>query len=228
MGNKRLLLTTLCLQLLFWPALTQAAENFVLRGQIVDTANRPVAGAEVYIFDSANVKRPADFISNRTGSDGFYRVAMPSGHYWSMAILRTSGASFGPLAKEDKHSGEPLEIDSAAIELIKDFTVMDLREAARANQKRSESVVKITGHIFDSDGLPVAMAYAFADPRQKSGTIPNYISAWTETDGSYILYLPAGKIFIGANKDFPPPSDYLMTKEVNFKIDTEDVDLVIN
>lgn len=221
--------TGVVLFLLLWaPTQISAAENFVFRGQIVDTANKPVVGAEVYVFDSANVKRPADFISNRTGSDGYFRVELPPGHYWTMAIMRVSGASFGPLGKEDKHSGEAIEIDSAAKnELSKNFTVMDLREAARANQKRSETVVKISGHIFNDAGLPVAMAYVLADPQRKFGDMPQYLSIWTEADGRYVLFLPKGKFFIGASKDFPPQSDYIGSKEVDFASDTEGIDLVI-
>ena len=215
--------------LLLWaPIQTPAAENFVFRGQVVDTANKPVVGAEVYVFDSANVKRPADFISNRTGADGYFRVELPPGHYWTMAIMRVSGASFGPLGKDDKHSGEPIEIDSAGKkEFSKDFTVMDLREAARANQKRSETVIKISGRILNDDGLPVEMAYVLADSHRKFGEMPQYLSTWTEVDGRYVLFLPKGKFFIGASKDFPPESDYFLPKEVDFVSDTEGVDLIV-
>ncbi len=215
--------------LLLWaPIQIPAAENFVFRGQIVDTANKPVGGAEVYVFNSADVKRPADFISNRTGADGYFRVELPPGHYWTMAIMRVSGASFGPLGKDDKHSGETIEIDSAGKkELSKDFTIMDLREAARANQKRSETVIKISGRILNPDGLPVEMAYVLADPQRKFGEIPQYLSIWTGAEGRYVLFLPKGKFFIGASKDFPPNSDYFFTKEVDFARDTAGVDLIV-
>lgn len=228
MTNSRFHMTVLFFLLLWTPTQALAEENFVFRGQIVDTANNPVAGAEVYVFDSANIKRPADFISNRTSADGYFRVEIPPGHYWTMAIMRVSGASFGPLGKDDKHSGEPVEIDSAGKnEFSKDFTVMDLREAARANQKRSETVIKISGRILNDAGLPVKMAYVLADQRQKFGALPQYLSIWTEADGRYVLFLPKGKFFIGASKDFPPESDYSVTKEVNFVNDTEGVDLIV-
>lgn len=228
MSGSRFILSVLCCLLLLPPALARAGENFVFRGQIVDTGDRPVAGAEVYVFDSANVKRPADFVSNRTGADGYYRVELAPGHYWCLAIMRTSGASFGPLGRDDKHSGEPIEIDSAGKkEFIKDFTVMDLREAARVNQKRGEAVVKISGKILDDDGLPVEMAYVLADPQRKFGDMPRYLSTWTDVDGRYVFFLPTGKFFIGASKDFPPASDYVLSKEVDFARDTEGFDLLV-
>jgi hypothetical protein len=218
------------LLLLLWtPIQLYAAENFVFRGQVVDTANKPVGGAEVYVFDSANVKRPADFISNRTGGDGYFQVELPPGHYWSMAIMRVSGASFGPLGKDDKHSGEPVEIDSAGKnEFSKDFTVMDLREAARANQKRSETVIKISGRILNEDGLPVEMAYVLADQQRKFGDMPQYLSTWTEADGVYVIFLPKGEIFIGASTDFPPKSDYTLVNKFDFTGDMTGFDLIIS
>ena len=105
---------------------------------------------------------------------------------------------------------------------------MDLREAARANQKRSETVIKISGRILNDGGLPVEMAYVLADPQRKFGAMPQYLSIWTEADGGYVLFLPKGKFFIGASKDFPPQSDYLLSKEVDFASDTEGVDLIIS
>ena len=39
-----------------------AAEPAVLEGMIFDIDEKPVASAEIYIFDSPDVKRPADFI----------------------------------------------------------------------------------------------------------------------------------------------------------------------
>ena len=227
MINGRSLLVVLLLLIMSAPGLGQAEDNFIFRGQIVDTANNPVAGAEVYVFDSNKVKRPADFISNRTVTDGFFKVELPQGHYWVMAIMRVSGGSFGPLGKDDKHSGEPIEIGSAGkAELIKDFTVMDLREAARANQKRSETVYKISGRILNAAGLPVTMAYALADSHRQLGDVPRYLSTWTESDGRYVLFLPKGKYYIGGAKDFPLKSDYIPSKEVDFTKDTEGVDLI--
>jgi hypothetical protein len=228
MTGNRLLAIFVAVIPWFAAASLSAGENSVFRGQVVDTANQPVSGAEVYVFDSANVKRPADFISNRTGRDGYFRVELPPGHYWTMAIMRTNGASFGPLGKDDKHSGEPFEIDSAGEkEVIKDFTVMDLREAARVNQKRSESVVRISGRILDDNGRPVEMGYVLADAHRKFSGMPRYFSIWTDANGRYQLFLPKGELFIGAARDFPPKSDYVNLKKVAFFEDTEGVDLIV-
>jgi hypothetical protein len=225
----RLLLISFAFIFQILPAPITATENFLFRGQIVDTANRPVSGAEVYVFDSQSIKRPADFISNRTNSDGNFRVELPPGKYWALAIMRLSGATFGPLGKDDKHSGEPIEIGVPEKgEIIRNFTIMDLQEAAIANQKHNEEVVRVTGHILDINGNPAVMAYVIADTRQRFGRMPHYLSTWTDADGSYTIFLPKGKIFLGATKDLPPNSDYYLAKEVVFEQDTGGVDLIVN
>ena len=215
--------------ILLLPGTTAAAKNFIFRGQIVDTANQPVHGAEVYVFDSNNIKRPADFISNRTANDGYFLVELPLGNYWTLAIMRQSGAKFGPLGKDDKHSGEPIEIrppDKG--EVIQDFTIMDLQEAARSNQKRSEKVVKITGHVLDKNGNPAALTYVMADTNQRFGRMPRYLSTWTTASGSYTIFLPMGSYFLGASKDFPPNNDYILGKKFVFEQDTSNVDLIVD
>ena len=43
-----------------------AGQTGFLEGRILDISEQPVKSAEIYVFDSPDVKRPADFISNRT------------------------------------------------------------------------------------------------------------------------------------------------------------------
>lgn len=211
------------------PATLLAAEPGVLQGRILDIDGGPVADGEVYIFDSPNVKRPADFISNRTGPDGSFRVQLPSGNYWGVAVLRRSGARFGPLAYGDKHSG-----DAAAFELgtgirrHMDFVVVNLREAARRHKKKSADLVRVTGTIRDSAGRPAVMAYAMAHPMPQFGTLPAFISSWSEAGGSYTLYLEPGRYYLGAALGFPPQDGYNLLAVHQFTGDTAGVDLVLD
>ncbi|MBU0480113.1 MAG: carboxypeptidase-like regulatory domain-containing protein [Proteobacteria bacterium] len=203
-----------------------SATTFVLKGRISDLADRPVEGAEVYVFDSGNVKRPADFISNRTARDGLYRVELPDGKYWLIAIDRKGGGKFGPLGKDDRHSGEPVEISSAGMkEYAADFTVLDLREAARRNQKKNDELIKISGRVLDGAGKPVSMAYVLADRNRNVGGLPHFLSLWTDQDGRYTIYVPPGVLFVGVEKKFPPEEGRPLSREVNFDKDTTNVDL---
>jgi hypothetical protein len=214
------------LLLLLLPSAIVAAGPLSLKGRILDGSGRPVGGAEVYVFDSANVKRPADFISEKSGSDGHYQLALPPGRYWTMAIQRQGEARVGPLGPNDRFSGEPLLFEGGADKQVaNDFTVISLKEAALRNRKRNEELIKVTGRILDPSGVPVAGAYVMADSAP-TGQLPLYLSTWSEADGLYTLFLPKGKIFLGVARAFPPGSDYHLDREADFNDDAVGEDLV--
>jgi hypothetical protein len=207
----------------------QAGQAGFLEGMILDISEAPVKNAEVYIFDSPDVKRPADFISNRTVEDGRYSVQLPSGNYWAVAIFRQGGGRFGPLGSSDKHSGEPVALEIAAgVSRSTDFMVVNLREAARKHQKKNAELIKVTGMVVNQSGLPVQMAYAMAHKMQQFGNLPDYISAWTDEQGEYTLYLPPGRYFLGASVGFPPKNDYNLHLDQQFIGDTDKVDLIVD
>jgi len=204
-------------------------QDVQLRGQVIDIMTQPVAGAEVYLYDSKQVKRPADYISQKTKIDGEYRMTVPPGVYWAVAIMRQSGSSFGPLQVGDKHSGEPLFLDLQKKKMKEiDFTIMDLRDAVRHTRKRSEELFEIRGRILDTDEKPVAMAYVLADTHSTpaANRIPQYLSAWTDIDGKYIMYLPAGEYYLGASTAMPPSSKVELSHFIKVASDMQGVDLV--
>jgi len=203
------------------------AGPLVLTGRVLDGGGQPVSGAEVYVFNSVNVKRPADFISEKSGADGRFQLALPPGRYWSMAIQRQGAARVGPLGTSDRFSGEPLVFEGGADkQVVTDFTILSLKESALRSHKRNEELIKITGRLLDSSGAPVAGVYALADPAP-NGELPLYLSTWTEADGVYTLYLPKGKIFLGAARVFPPVNAYHLEREVEFDADVVGEDLVV-
>ena len=199
-----------------------------LRGRVIDIMTQPVAGAEVYLYDSRQVKRPADFISQKTKTDGSYRLTVPPGVYWAVAILRRTGPSFGPLQVGDKHSGEPLILNLKNKKIKEmDFTVMDLRDAVRHSRKRSEELFEIRGRILDTHEKPVAMAYVLADSRSTPATeIPQYLSAWTDIEGKYTLYLPAGEYYMGPSTVMPPSPKQELSQFIEVAGDMQGLDLV--
>ena len=206
-----------------------AGQAGYLEGKIIDISEKPVKNAEVYIFDSPDVKRPADFISNRTTEDGRYKVQLPTGNFWAVAIFRQGGGRFGPLGTNDKHSGDPVALKiTASGSLSMDFMVVNLREAARKHQKKNAELIKVTGKIVDKSGNPVQLAYAMAHKMQQFGSMPDHVSAWTDEHGGYELYLPPGRYFLGASVGFPPKNDYILNLDQQFIGDTEKVDLIVD
>lgn len=212
-----------------WPVTPAWAADFALHGVVSDVEGRPVAGAEVALYRSRNVKKPAEFASSPTAADGVYAVTVPAGQYWAVAVLRKGEKRFGPLDLGDKHSGEAVEVVvGPEVELKHDFTVMDLREAAKQNQKKNMDLVRLSGRILDADGKPVAMAYALADSAQHFKEMPTYVSAWSDDSGGYLLLVPKGHLYLGAATGYPPDPEQALDKEVTLVKDVDGIDLVIS
>ena len=176
----------------------------VLKARVTDLQGVPLAGAKLFLYDSSNVRRPADFISPLSDSAGQVRIVLPPGRYWAIARHKADG-KYGPLLPGDRHSGEPLEIDLAGDGADAEFVVADLRELGQKKRTGSSDVVRVRGRVVDAGGVPVSGAYVHAGTNREFSELPEYISAWTGGDGEYELYLPAGKgYFAGASRQFPP------------------------
>lgn len=226
--NRAFVVIAMGLAFLFSVETLAWAADFTLRGVVSDVLGRPVAKAEVALYRGKNVKKPAEFASSPTTADGSYSVTLPAGQYWAVAVLRKGEKRFGPLDLGDKHSGEAVEVMvGPEAELMRDFVVMDLREAARQNQKKNMDVVRLSGRIVDQEGKPVAMAYALADSGRQFKEMPAYLSAWSDESGGYLLLVPKGRLYLGAATVYPPDAKQALEKEVALTNDMEGVDLVV-
>lgn len=187
--------------------LAGTAEAALIRGRVVDVDGRPLAGVKLFVYDSANVRRPATFISPPSAADGTAVITVPPGIYRVVARVKAD-ESYGPLMPGDKHSGEPAVMDlTTEAELEQGFTVADIRDLGRRRQTIAVDSVRLSGRILDSDGKPVANAYVFASATRDASRIPDFISAWTGADGSYALIVPAGrKHYVGSATRFPLPA----------------------
>ena len=180
-----------------------AAQTFIFRGKIVDMAGKGVCGAEVFIYDSTNTRRPADFITGPSDKEGSYTIQLPAGkRYWAVARVRQDG-KYGPLSPAAQHSGEPVAIDADEGLVERQFIVADIRQVARGKQKAREDMVKVSGRVVDGEGAPVSSAYVLVNAMREVSQLPDYVSGWTEETGLYTLYLPPGEYFIGAAVTFP-------------------------
>ncbi|GAB4343623.1 MAG: carboxypeptidase-like regulatory domain-containing protein [Desulfobulbaceae bacterium] len=194
----------LALCLLLSSPSSRAAADAVLTGTILDVSGNPVAGVEVFLYKVPNIRRPADFISPPTGSDGVYRVQVPAGRYWCVARLRHGEQRFGPLLPGDKHSGDPVDIEFGEGEIVEEnFVVADLEETSRLADKRDSSFFRVEGILRNSRGEPLSDAYAFANRSEGMKKYPDYISAWTDASGRYTLFLPEGTYYFGLAREFP-------------------------
>lgn len=206
------------------PCLAAAEDSagFVLQGRLLDTQGKPVSGGEVFVYDSARTKRPADFISPKTDKEGIYRIVLPAGKYWVVARVR-SDERYGPLTPAGRHSGEAQEIEGlAGVGVTLDMTVAEVREMARNQHKSGEECRSVEGRILDRNGEPMRDAYVFAR-REKGGTgLPDFISPWSDAEGRYTLCLPPGKFFVGASTTYPPEEG---VPETEMSLDATKIDI---
>lgn len=217
------------LSALFIPAFNAfAAESCGLSMKILDIEGKGAEGAKLFLYDTPNVRRPADFISPASGQDGLVRIDLPVGKYWAVARWKNDG-KYGPLMPGDKHSGEPVEFEiekdrQAEAELL----VADIREMARKNRTSAEAV-KLRGRVLDDQGNPAANAYVFARSTRNAEQLPDYLSAWTDEDGKYELHVPsAGRFYLGAATKFPPESTRAAYREIVSSGDKIDIAIDIS
>ncbi|MDP2105859.1 MAG: carboxypeptidase-like regulatory domain-containing protein, partial [Desulfobulbaceae bacterium] len=118
-------------------------------------------------------------------------------------------------------------IAKAEIDLTHNFIVMDLREAAKQNQKKNTDLFQLSGRIIDQNGSPVVMAYIMADKNPRFKEMPSYISPWTDSSGGYLLLLPQGKYHLGATTTYPPEPGQTLPIAIDLSVDTDNVDLKI-
>ncbi len=205
-----------------------ALETAVLKGQVLDVEGKAVKGGEIFIYNTSDTRRPADFISARTDASGKFKITIPSGKYWAVARLR-HGEKYGPLMPGDKHSGEPVEVEiGAGEEFVEDFTVIDLRDAARMIRKTREDYFKVEGRILDGKGAPLSNVYAVAGREKEIAGMPDYLSAWTDETGRYSLYLPAGTFILGYAAEFPPGEKIYVYREIHITAGIKDLDIVVD
>jgi hypothetical protein len=191
-----------------------AVETQILKVKISDIEARPMEGAKLFIYNSPNVRRPADFISSLSDRAGLVQISLPPGKYWTVARYKSDG-KYGPLMPGDKHSGEPLEVDITAGGAEADFIVADIRELGQKKKTAAADLLKLSGRVLDVNGMPVAQTFVFANVYNEFFELPGYISAWTGDDGKYELYLPQGATYyIGTSRQFPLEKSVFIAKPI--------------
>jgi hypothetical protein len=182
---------------------TFAVETRMLKARVSDIEGRPLEGAKLFLYDSPNVRRPADFISSLSDGTGRIQLVLPPAKYWVVARFKPDG-KYGPLMPGDRHSGEPLEVDLSAGGVEADFVVADIREIGQKKRTNATDALRLKGKVVDSQGAPVAQAFVFASRSKEFSEVPDFVSAWTGADGRYEVYLPQGATYyVGASRQFP-------------------------
>ena len=203
-----------------------AIESHLLKAKVTDIEGRPMEGTKLFLYDSPNVRMPAQFISSLSDRAGQLQIVLPPGKYWVVARFKSDG-KYGPLLPGDKHSGEPLEVDMTGSGFEADFVVANIRELGQKKRASATDALRLKGRVIDIQGAPVAQAVVFANSSKEFSELPDFISAWTGNDGQYEVYLPPGATYyVGASRQFP-----LKNQEEFFKplvIDRGKIDIAID
>lgn len=180
-----------------------ASETRLLKARVTDIEGRPVAGAKLFLYDSPVVRRPADFISALSNDSGQLQVLLPPGKYWAVARYKVDG-KYGPLLPGDRHSGEPVELDMTENVVEADFSVADLRELGQKKRAAATDAVRLRGRVLDDQGAPVSHVAVFANNSKEPAELPDFVSAWTGSDGRFEVYVPPdATYYVGASRQFP-------------------------
>jgi hypothetical protein len=205
-----------------------AAETHLLKSKISNIEGQPIEGAKLFIYDSSNVRMPAQFISSLSDRTGQVHIALPPGKYWVVARFKSDG-KYGPLMPGDKHSGEPLEVDVIVSGVEADFAVADIRELGQKKRTGATDAVCLKGRVLNSQGAAVAQAFVFANKMKEFSELPDFISAWTGEDGRYELYLSPGfTYYVGTSQHFPLKSQDIFAKTVLVESGKIDIAIDIN
>ena len=165
-----------------------------------------------------------DFMYDAPG--GKASIELPPGKYWGVARFKADG-TYGPLLPGDKHSGEPLEIDMIGGNAEVEFVVADIMELGQKKRAAATDAIRLKGRVLDRQGQPLANAMVFAGRTSEYVELPEFVSAWTEGDGRYELFLPPGGSYrVGATlhyplvKQEPPP--------IMLAVDSNKIDIAID
>jgi hypothetical protein len=226
MLNNIIKITLIIFMAIFVPSFAGALEKTFFTGSVLDVKGNAVRGAEIYLYDSPDTRRDADFISAETDAEGRFGIELPKGKYWAVARVR-HGEKYGPLMPGDRHSGEAVEIEvERPGSFEQNFIVMNLIESAGLIQKTRDGYFVIKGRIVDKSGVPVSNVYVFANRGMDMRQIPDYISAWSNEKGKYRLYMPEGRYYVGYATEFPLILKSRMLVEVEVDNDREGFNII--
>jgi len=203
-------------------------------GAVIDEGGNAVEGAYVFAFRDGGraARRPPDFVSRPTGTDGGYVLHLPEGSYVIKARKKVSGERFGPLETHDLTSSGRIAVEIKHGEFLEmDITVLDLKTAAAFSYDERAEMAIIRGRIIPGSGAEAAETFAVAYRDGRGSGFPDFVSALADGDGSYELYVPVGgEVLVGAASgsiDAPHVSGELIRVSVENSI-TSGIDIVID
>lgn len=171
-------------------------------GRIKGMVVTPLEGTYLYVYKKGmDLYGPAFTVSEATGPDGAFDLALPEGEYIVVARKRVSGDTAGPVLAGDNKS------DFINLTVKGDMSELSILAPVKAGDERKlteEAAVTrtgISGRITDSDGNPLEGARLHVYDHVQMSERPKFVSEKTGPDGRYLLYLPEGGTYYLAARD---------------------------
>jgi hypothetical protein len=92
--------------------------------------------------------------------------------------------------------------------------------------KIRENYIKISGKVVDRTGMPVQDVYVFANRKMGVKEFPDYISGWTNAQGAYTIYVPAGNYYLGDASEFPVAAENRVLIGLTVDVEKKHIDIV--
>jgi len=167
-----------------------------IQGRVLSADGQPVEGAVVYTYrnPAGGLRGPADFAAE-VGSDGRYFLDLAAGRYWLVARYRPDGSQAGPPRPGDSwaiYSGNPAMIEEGDVRRADFLLLQGRRPALGRSGNLSSGDTGFTGRVTDAAGRPLAGLVVLAYRRPEFHGMPDFISAASDRNGRFVLYVPAG------------------------------------
>lgn len=185
-----------------------------LAGQVT-FQGKPVARAYVYIYTEgdAGLIGPSYGEAIQTDKNGKFVIYLPAGRYFLVARKRADGRRSGALEPGDLNAlnaGNPVTVSVGKILQLEDFSLAtvnaDIYAQRQADGVFARTETMLSGQVVDSEGLPVDDIYVFAYLDSRMVGKPVHMSAPTDDDGVFELFLSdGGTYYIGARSSFGGP-----------------------
>jgi hypothetical protein len=164
----------------------------------------PLTDARVYIYSEGDdIYGPAQTVSEATGSDGSFSLALAPGRYLAVVRKRASGDTAGPVVIGD-HRSEPFAFEVAPgqekVQLALTATLKVANEKTFPARNESDGG-GLAGLVTDADGKPVEGVRVHVYDHIQMSERPKYVSEKTGMDGRYFVPVKRGGTYYLAARD---------------------------
>ncbi|MCF6177837.1 MAG: hypothetical protein L3J63_00400 [Geopsychrobacter sp.] len=183
------------------------------QGQL-SLAGSAVADAFVYVYSQGEgLTGPAYGLVVQADEQGHFELALSAGRYWLAARKRSDGSRAGDPKPGDlngEYPGNPIILKAGEQLKLLDWNLKPITAAGRDRRlskgKFTQTSTWLSGKVVDEEHRPVTGIYLFAYRDNRMIGKPNFISAPTDKNGEFKIYLEdGGEFFVGARSTFGGP-----------------------